>query len=213
MTTTSSCAGSCEYSDETLVQALVARDPAAALVAWQRFLPLVMQTLRRRIGSSDMADDVAQEVFAYLFDSVHKLRDPRAPRAFVVTLADRTLTNELRRRRRRARLESEVESLQQGEIGERADAFSRHAFQRLRGLIERLRERDRRVLLMCSVERLRFEEAATLLGVSVPTVRRSLGHARRRLASWSETDPFLCEFAAVAQSRRRPRRSPIAAHS
>lgn len=194
------------YSDQALVDALVARHPAAALTAWRRFLPLVTQILRRRLRSSDITSDVIQDVFECFFGSVHTLRDPRALRAFIVTLADRALTNELRRRQRRARLQSLVERQHLGELGEQADAFSRHAFWRLHRLLERLRERDRRVLLMCSVERRGVEEVATLLGVSVPTVRRRLTRARSRVTSWSETDPFLREFASAALARLRARR-------
>ena len=39
------------------------------------------------------------------------------------------------------------------------------------------------------------------IGVSVPTVRRALSRVRRRVGLWSESDPFLREFAC---SGRRP---------
>jgi RNA polymerase sigma-70 factor, ECF subfamily len=186
-----------DWSDEDLAEALRARHPAAALTAWRRFLPLVRGVLRRGLVPRDVADDVAQEVFVYFFRGVHQLRDPRALRAFVVTLANRTLASELRRRRRRARLQFEVELRQIDIVGERADPASRHAFWRLCQLLTRLRERDRRVLLMCTVERCEAHEAAEMLGVSVPTIRRSLARARKRVASWRETDPFLNDFAAA----------------
>ena len=45
-------------TDEDLAEALLAREPAAALVAWQRFRPLVRGILRSRLGSADVVDDV-----------------------------------------------------------------------------------------------------------------------------------------------------------
>lgn len=184
-----------ECADAELAKALLARHPEAALVAWRRFLPLVMRILGRKLSASDGAEDVAQEVFAYFFRNVHKLREPSALRAFVITLTNRTLWHEVRRRRRRAHINVDAEAQRLRAIGDRADPFSRQAFWHLRQLLTRLSERDRRVLLMCMVEHREAQEAADALGVSVPTVRRSLARARKRVATWSETDPFLREFA------------------
>ncbi len=192
-------------ADEDLAAALVAKHPDAALVAWRRFLPLVMGILCRKLRAGDGAEDIAQEVFEYFFRSVHRLRDPRALRAFVITLTNRTLWHELRHRRRRAHLNVEAETLRLGAVGERADPFSRQAFWHLRQLLSRLNERDRDVLVMCMVEHREAQEAADALGVSVPTVRRALARARKRVALWGECDPFLREFATLRQhTRRRP---------
>lgn len=184
-----------EYADADLATALLARHPDAAMVAWRRFLPLVMRILCRKVGPGDGAEDLAQEVFAYFFRSIHRLRDPTALRAFVITLTHRTLWHELRQRRRRAHLNVDAHPLQLGAVGERADPFSRQAFWHLCQLLARLNERDRQVLLMCVVEHREAQEAADALGVSVPTIRRALARARKRVAMWGETDPFLREFA------------------
>ena len=84
---------------------------------------------------------------------------------------------------------------QQGALELPADPSSRQAFHQLCLRLSRLKERERCVLWMCLVERQEAAEAAEALGVSVPTIRRTLARARRRLASWGESDPFLCEFA------------------
>ncbi len=191
------------YADADLAAALLARHPDAALVAWRRFSPLVMGILCRKLGSRD-AEDVGQEVFAYFFKSIHRLRDPRALRAFVITLTHRTLWHELKHRRRRAHLNVDAETQRLGAVGERADPFSRQAFWHLRQLLSRLNERDREVLVMCMVENREAQEAADALGVSVPTVRRALARARKRVAMWGENDPFLSEFAGSAAVRGGP---------
>lgn len=189
-------------TDRALAEALVAGEPAAAVAAWRRYRPLVMRILRSRVTSGDLADDVAQEVFAHFFISVRKLRDPLALRAFVITLATRTLASELRRRRRRQLIYAEAAVCEVGARGELADAFSRHAACRLQRLLTQMRERERRVLLMCLVEHRHVDEVAVLLGLSAPTIRRALARARRRIATWSESDPFLCEFAAAPVAAR-----------
>jgi RNA polymerase sigma-70 factor, ECF subfamily len=179
--------------DEELAKALLAREPGAPLVAWHRFRPLVIRILQRGLSSKDAVEDAAQEVFAALFVSIHTLRDPRALRGFIIALAIRAIGQELRRRRRGG---VPVDFQQLDIVGEQADPFSRHAFWRFCRLVTSLRERERRVLLMCLVEQQRVDEAAEILDLSPPTIRRSLARVRRRLAMWSETDPFLSDFAS-----------------
>jgi DNA-directed RNA polymerase specialized sigma24 family protein len=136
-----------------------------------------------------------------LFGNIHTLRNPRALRAFVITLANRAIGQERRRRRRGGVL---VDFQQLEIIGERANPLSRHAFWRFWRPLPSLRDRERRVLLMCLVEQQRIDEVSEKLCVSVLTVRRPLGRVRRRSAMWSETDPFLCDVI-----RRRGSLPPI----
>src|SRR4029078_4744021 len=49
--------------DAPRARALIARDPRAPRVLWQRFAPMVFRMLRRTLGSDHDLDDLAQEVF------------------------------------------------------------------------------------------------------------------------------------------------------
>src|SRR6476469_1542878 len=87
-----------EADDATLARALIARDPRAPRVLWQRFAPMVFRMLRRTLGSDHDLDDLAQEVFLCVFEKVRALREPKALKAFVISVTSLTIRHKMRRR-------------------------------------------------------------------------------------------------------------------
>ena len=79
-----------DSDDATLARALIARDPQAPRVLWQRYAPMVFRMLKRALGPDHDLEDLAQEVFLCVFEKVRGLREPKALKAFVisVTVAD-----------------------------------------------------------------------------------------------------------------------------
>ena len=192
-------------SDADLAQALLAKQPDAAALVRQRFLPLIRRMLGRAFGGGAGAEteDLEQEVFLNLFSTIHGLRHPEAFRAFVITITKRTLGHALRRRRARAHLAIEHDE-QAGEvIGEVGDATARHAFFHFQRLLGRLRERERQAFILRFVARLEAEEIAEALGVSLPTARRSFARAWRRMTAWAGRNPFLREYLLGNQAKKR----------
>ena len=74
------------------------------------------------------------------------------------------------------------------------NAETKNAWLRLERLLDRLQPRERRTFLLHHVEGMNAAEIALALGVSVPTVRRSLAHARERIDTWAQRDAFLAEY-------------------
>src|SRR5262249_44722297 len=79
-----------ELDDAGLARALIADDPRAPRVAWQRFAPMVHRILRRSLGPGSDVEDLAQDVFVCLFDKVKTLREPKVLKAFVISIAAMT---------------------------------------------------------------------------------------------------------------------------
>lgn len=184
-------------SDADLARALIASDRRAAVLAWQRFRPLIRGMARRALGSSGEVDDVVQDVFSRLFARVGRLREPEALRAFVITVTKRTLGHELRRRRARAHLRVDVGQQPLLLVGERADATARHALVYFHRLLARLRERERRAFVLRFVVRMDAHEVAAAMGVSVPTARRAFSRAHGRIMVWASRHAFLREYASL----------------
>src|SRR4051794_23189325 len=86
-----------DVDDATLARALIARDPQAPRVLWQRFAPMVFRMLRRSLGPGHDVEDLAQEVFLCVFEKVRGLREPAALKAFVISITVLTTRTELRR--------------------------------------------------------------------------------------------------------------------
>lgn len=181
-------------TDAELAAALIAADPSASAVAWRRFVPLVSRMARRALGSGEEVEDIVQDVFSTLFRAVHRLREPEALRAFVITVTKRVLGHELRKRRLRAHLSTDL-GLQLGDtIGDRGDPATHHAYIHFRLLLGRLKERERRAFILRFVACMDAPEVAHTLGVSVPTARRAFSRAQSRLTLWAGRHAFLSDY-------------------
>src|SRR5687767_2931378 len=72
-----------------LARALLEGRRGAAPLAWRRFYPIVISTLRRLLGPGDDLPDLAQDVFARFFAKLRDLRKQGSIRAFVTGIAFR----------------------------------------------------------------------------------------------------------------------------
>jgi RNA polymerase sigma-70 factor (ECF subfamily) len=181
-------------TDAELAAALIAADPSASAIAWRRFVPLVSRMARRALGSGEEVEDIVQDVFSTLFRAIHRLREPEALRAFVITVTKRVLGHELRKRRLRAHLSADL-GLQLGDtIGYRGDPATHHAYIHFRLLLGRLKERERRAFILRFVACMDAPEVAHTLGVSVPTARRAFSRAQSRLTLWAGRHAFLSDY-------------------
>ncbi len=85
--------------DVDLVSAFMNGEGWAAWAIWSRHAPMVHRLLERAFGPGGEAEDVTQNVFLSVFQSIPSLRDRSALRSFIYSFALRTLKMELRRRR------------------------------------------------------------------------------------------------------------------
>ena len=197
-------------SDGELAQALLARDPAAPRLAFQRFRPLVVGILRRALGPDEEIDDVTQDVFMRIFTSVHRLREPTALRAFVITVTKRAVGHETRRRRARVPLHSQQEEQLLLAVGTTADAAAHLAVNHLQRLLDRMNARDRQAFVLRFIDRMEAKELADAMGVSEPTARRAYARAWKRVLTWAGRHPFLNEYVESWDPAMKP---PIARRS
>jgi len=182
-----------DADDAALGRALIEGDAAAPGVAWSRFSPLVRRVLRRSFGPEHEVEDLVQDVFLGLFDRVTKLRDPRALRAFVISIAVHTVRYEIRRRRVRrwVGLARNAETPDLRVVHPNVDA--RAALVRFYRILDTLRTRDRTAFVLHFIEGLDLLAVSNALGISLPTARRSLAHAWARVQLLAGRDPLLVE--------------------
>jgi RNA polymerase sigma-70 factor, ECF subfamily len=188
-----------DVTDAELAEALRRGVPGAQQAAWRRFMPVVTGMARRRLGGSADVDDVVQEAFLALFCSIKRLREAVALRAFALTITARVLNREVHRRVRAGPVSTGEGALELLACDE-PDPAARHAYSVLRGLVDRLRVRERRAFTLRFVAGMNAFEVATALGVSVPTARRVLSSAQKRMSVWASRDPFLVDY----MDRQRP---------
>lgn len=177
--------------DAELVRAFRDGESWAARAIWRRHAPMVFRLLERGLGPDAEAEDLTQDVFLSSFAKLPVLRDGEALRSFIYSVALRTLKWELRRRRVR-RILHLSDSGQLPDLPIRgSDSEARQLLAHFYALLERLAVSDRTAFVLRHMEGLKLEEIAERMGVSLSTVKRSVGRASRRVSVLVEADPEL----------------------
>jgi RNA polymerase sigma-70 factor (ECF subfamily) len=175
--------------DVSIVRALRAREPHAGRVFWTRFAPLVFRVLHRTIGPDPDNEDLAQDVFLTVLRRVHALRDPSAFGSFVCSVAQFAAREKQRGRFRSRRLGRRLTEVSDGFVT--IDVEGREALLRFAAVLTRLRPEARLVFALRRIEGMDLREMASVLGVSLATVKRRLQRARKRLAMMAQREPAL----------------------
>lgn len=164
---------------------------ALDLVAYNRALADHAEGLKsyaaRMLGDSMLAEDVAQDAFLALYRHLSQV-PTSAYRPWLYRVARNLCLDQLRRRKFKLRLFRDVERdddrpmVPADEFGDRPDqiAESREAQRAIEAAIEKLPTKFREAFLLCEMQGLSYEDAASILGCPVKTVSTRLFRARQR---------------------------------
>lgn len=165
-------------TDSQTISLARAGDEAAMRSLWTQYAPVVDAVVRRMVGDSDHAEDVAQEVWIQIFRALPSYRGEAQFSTWAHRIAVNRTLNALRRLRRLARVEVEIEeeSAQVEQEGERALLAAT-----IGEAVDRLAPGARTVFLLHDVEGYTHEEIAAELGITVGGSKSQLFKARARL--------------------------------
>jgi len=180
--------------DSALADALVARHPQAAEVAWARFSPVAVRILRRYFGPGPDRQDLTQEVFLRLFARISELRNHAALRSFFIGICLGVAQNELRR----VKVRRWISLTQTGDLPEVAlhnfDPEAREATTRFYRILEGLSAEDRALFVARYVEKMDIPEIATALGRPRSTIKRRLARVTKRVGARMSGDASLAGY-------------------
>jgi RNA polymerase sigma-70 factor (ECF subfamily) len=154
-----------------------------------RLYPSLHRYLLRLTGDTDVADDLAQEAFVRLLRQTIQ-EDEVRPWLFTVAMnlvRDRARKSERRQRLLNAAPELVARGTLPDEAAERGERVMR-----VRGVLERLQERDRQLLLMRE-EGFRYDEIAKVVGVAPASVGTLIARALRRFVALYEATEVMDE--------------------
>jgi RNA polymerase sigma-70 factor (ECF subfamily) len=172
-------------SDVDLMSRAATGDRDAFAALYRRHQSAIFRFARLMTGSSQMAEDVVQDVFLAL---MRRASGYDAARASLTTYLYGSARRHTRRRLLRERLFVAVDgrALDAGERtdgGEVAGELVRACEVReLRAAILTLPARYREVIVLCDLQDVSYAETATAIGCAVGTVRSRLHRARQFLA-------------------------------
>jgi RNA polymerase sigma-70 factor (ECF subfamily) len=160
--------------DNELLTALRAGEPSALALVYERFGDMVYGVALRFTGSTVDAEDVLQEVFLGLPDSMGQLRLPSAFGGWLRKIAIRTAIDHVRTVSRHEGVPSTIEN-DQHHPRVRGASIERVALEKA---IAELPSAVRAVFLLREVEGYRHAEIAEMLGISVNASLQRLYRAR-----------------------------------
>jgi RNA polymerase sigma-70 factor (ECF subfamily) len=186
-----------EQDDVTLARALIAGDPSASRVAWDRFAPMVHRILKRTLGPGTEVEDLAQDVFLCLFRKARTLREPKVLKAFVISITALTARAELRRRRARRWLHLDTDIV----APVHPDPEARQALVRFYEILDSLAAEDRTAFVLRFMEDMELTDVAAALDVSLSTTKRKLARVWKRISILVQRDPALAHYLASLEKR------------
>lgn len=134
--------------------------------------------LRRRLGNSFDAADIAQDTFVRVLCKEAQLAIIREPRAFLTTIAQGLVANQIRRQKIENAYWEALALLPEAEApSPETRAILLETLVEVDRLLDGLPPLVRQAFLLSQLDGLRQAEIAERLGVSVPTVKRYISRA------------------------------------
>lgn len=171
--------------DALLVARIQAGDDSALAVIYDEHAGLVYGLARRVIRDEELARDITQEVFAYLWETPARVDLSRGSlRSYLAVLAHRRAVDEVRRHEARSRAEtaSGVPEEEEGPENRVADESARSwRGERLAQLLGLLPAEQRAAVQLAYYEGLTYVQVAEKLGIPEGTAKYRLRAALTRL--------------------------------
>jgi RNA polymerase sigma-70 factor (ECF subfamily) len=152
------------------------------MTAWTNCEAELRGYLRHRVGRSEDADDLLQEVFIKGMRQGEQFCAIGNPRAWLFQVARNTLTDRLRLTREHLPLPEDLAALPE-EAHPPVDDLS----QCLPRVLSELSEADRLAITLCDIEGGSQQELADCLGISLSGAKSRIQRARRRLKDRMKT--------------------------
>lgn len=170
-------------TDDDLMSQLAAGDEGAFLALYRRRHPAIFRYVQHMSGNESIAEEVTQEVFMSL------IRNPQSynPKlgtatAYLYGVARNQLKKHVRSHREVVSLEDDsVDDVADTENGVLLDLTRAETIARVRSAVAELPEVYREAVVLCDLQEMSYQDAASLLSVPLGTVRSRLNRGRAAL--------------------------------
>jgi RNA polymerase sigma-70 factor, ECF subfamily len=182
-------------SNEVVVRALKAREPAGAARLFDRYYPYVRRILSRVLGPDPEVADVVQEVFLAAINSIDRLRDPDALKTWIGQIAVNRARKRLRQRMRLRLFDLFPADEPPNRIDQQiADPELDEAVRATYRVLDAMSTEDRLVFALRFIDGCEIAEIAALYDSSVSTIKRRVLRAAARFAKRARREPSLEDY-------------------
>lgn len=194
-------------ADGALLAAAAAGDAEAFAVLYRRHAGAVLRFARTMTGAEDVAEDIAHDTFAAILAAAGRFDASRGAFSTYLYGVVRNLTRARLRRDGRLAVLGDLDDVAAVDVRGTDEPHERLARARdaaaLRLALRRLPSRYREVVILCDLHEVSYEDAARIVGASVPAVRSRLHRARRQLRA-ALTDDVATRVPAWTPARCLP---------
>lgn len=192
-------------NDAGLVAAIRAKRPEAGRLLLDRYGAYVERLVVRVLGIDAEVPDLINEVFARAFERIDQLDDPTALKGWIGSIALFTTKTFLRDRRTSRRFLGFFAPDELPEVPvSGAPAEVSLALYRTYQVLETFPADERIAFALRFIDGMGLAEVATMMGLSLGTVKRRLTRAQDRFIRAAERDPLLRERMQHSQRWGKP---------
>jgi RNA polymerase sigma-70 factor (ECF subfamily) len=176
-------------SDAALVVSARAGEAWAREALFRRHARLANGLAFRLLGRDQEVDDIVQDAYVTVLDSLNRLQDPQAFASFLASVVVRRIARVLRRRRLARRLgllPPAVPIDPTSFIAATAPPDAASELRSIYAIVDDLPTDERIALVLRRVEGLPLDEVAELCGCSLATVKRRISAAEAKLHAAQE---------------------------
>lgn len=177
-----------EKDDVQLIHKILSGEATAFNTLFQKYQKSIHAIAWQRIGDYHVAEEITQDVFLQAYDKLSTLKDPNKFSRWIYIIAKRRCANW--NKREKTTMESleatddailEKSAYENYVADQREKAATEHRREVVDMLLEKLPERERKVVTLYYLGEMTSEAISNFLDVSVNTVKSRLRRARQRL--------------------------------
>ena len=169
-----------------MIKAILEGDQKAFKLLVDTYQMMVVNTCHAFIHDRDEAEDIAQDVFIQVFESLGKFRFESKLSTWLYRIAVNRSINHCKSPRGRA-IKVDIESWKQQEVAQSVEMPQQQLLEEqeqlelLHRAIDRLPENQRTALILNKYEELSYKEIAEVMGVTLSSVESLLFRAKNNL--------------------------------
>jgi RNA polymerase sigma-70 factor (ECF subfamily) len=182
--------------DVLLVDRCLTGEPAATRELFRRHRARVHACLYRVLGSNRDMDDLLQEAFLQVFQSLRSWRAEASLSTWIDRVSVRVAYRYLSRRGRRIQTDPLIDddTVPGGDLTDDRRQLARDGVKRLYAALDELGAAARLAFTLHEIDGRSIAEVADLVGSSVTATKLRVWRARNRIETAAAADPVLREF-------------------
>jgi RNA polymerase sigma-70 factor, ECF subfamily len=144
---------------------------------WREYHNELLSFIRRRVGASDLAEDILQDVFIKVYSGLDTLVNTDRIQSWLYRIARNTIIDYHRTRKSAEPLPDEIEQRPEHNMDEEWQELGRCVLP----MIEKLPEGYREAILLSDIDDLPLKEVAQRLNLSLPGAKSRVQRGREKL--------------------------------